>query len=67
VDNLGIDPNGENGEYHIMVLDGPFFEKKIEIIKSSKIRGKRHLYLRVDEASLKIKKRTQELSQKTPY
>jgi diphthine-ammonia ligase len=67
VDNWGIDPNGENGEYHTMVLDGPFFGKKIEIIKSSKIRGKRHIYLRIDEASLKIKKHTQELSQKTPY
>lgn len=67
VDNSGIDPNGENGEYHTMVLDGPFFERKIEVIKSSKIRGKRHLYLKIDEASLQIKKLTHELSQKTPY
>lgn len=27
----GIDPCGENGEYHTMVIDGPIFNKKIKI------------------------------------
>lgn len=52
VDNFGIDPNGENGEYHTMVLDGPFFKKEIKLHKFSKIKENRHLYLRIDEAFL---------------
>jgi diphthine-ammonia ligase len=64
-DNFRIDPNGENGEYHTMVLDGPFFGRKIEIRGFSKVKEKRHLYLRINEATLSTKKRTQELSQTT--
>ena len=55
VDNFGIDPNGENGEYHTMVLDGPFFGRKVEVHRFSKISEKRHLYLRIDEATLTTK------------
>jgi diphthine-ammonia ligase len=66
VDNFGIDPNGENGEYHTMVLDGPFFGRKIEINKFSKIRENRHLYLRIDEATIPMKKYTQKLNQTIP-
>jgi uncharacterized protein (TIGR00290 family) len=32
-----IDPCGENGEYHSLVLDGPLFKKKINITKSEPI------------------------------
>ena len=28
---IGIDPSGENGEYHTVVLDGPLFNKKLEV------------------------------------
>ena len=31
VEGQGIDPCGENGEYHTMVIDGPFFNQRIEI------------------------------------
>ncbi len=31
VKEKGIDPCGENGEYHTMVVDGPFFKQRIEI------------------------------------
>ncbi|MCF8000533.1 MAG: diphthine--ammonia ligase [Halanaerobiales bacterium] len=30
---IGIDPSGENGEYHTVVLDGPIFNKKLEVNK----------------------------------
>lgn len=30
---IGIDPSGENGEYHTVVLDGPLFNKKLEVNK----------------------------------
>lgn len=32
-----IDPCGENGEYHSLVLDGPIFQKRLEITKSEKV------------------------------
>ncbi len=28
----GVDPNGENGEFHSFVFDGPIFRKKIDFI-----------------------------------
>lgn len=30
-ENIGIDPCGENGEYHTLVYDGPKFNKKINL------------------------------------
>jgi len=32
--NPGIDPCGENGEYHTLVVDGPIFKKRIEILEA---------------------------------
>jgi diphthine-ammonia ligase len=32
-----IDPCGENGEYHSLVIDGPIFKKRIKITKAEKI------------------------------
>jgi len=34
---LGICPCGENGEFHTLVIDGPVFRRKINIIESEKI------------------------------
>jgi uncharacterized protein (TIGR00290 family) len=31
----GIDPCGENGEYHTLVVDGPLFRQSIEILESN--------------------------------
>ncbi|MCF8009553.1 MAG: hypothetical protein K9K32_07275, partial [Halanaerobiales bacterium] len=28
---IGIDPSGENGEYHTVVLDGPIFEYEVKV------------------------------------
>jgi uncharacterized protein (TIGR00290 family) len=33
----GICPCGENGEYHTLVIDGPIFKKRLQIIESSPI------------------------------
>ncbi len=30
----GIDPCGENGEYHTLVVDGPLFKQRIELLES---------------------------------
>lgn len=32
-----IDPCGENGEFHTLVTDAPFFRKKIQITKSDRV------------------------------
>ena len=29
--DIGIDPSGENGEYHTVVIDGPIFNKRIKL------------------------------------
>ena len=33
LENAGIDPCGEYGEYHTLVLDGPIFKKRIEVLE----------------------------------
>jgi len=35
--NKGICPCGENGEFHTLVVDGPIFKKRIEVIKAEPI------------------------------
>ena len=33
----GVTPSGEAGEYHTLVVDGPLFQKRIEIIEAEKV------------------------------
>ena len=40
-----IDPCGENGEYHTLVVNGPLFKRKIEIIESRTINRDNHWLL----------------------
>jgi len=35
--NPSIDHCGENGEFHTLVTDAPFFKKKIQITKSDRV------------------------------
>lgn len=44
----GIDPCGEKGEYHTVVLDGPIFKKKLEITKAKVRKNKENLVLDVE-------------------
>ena len=40
---LGIDPSGEGGEFHTLVIDGPIFNEKIDLKIIGKVeRGKYH-------------------------
>ncbi len=55
VDEHEIDPCGENGEYHTMVIDGPIFKEAIEISKFSKEEQNSRLSIRISEFSLKSK------------
>nr|MDO8080605.1 TIGR00289 family protein [Candidatus Freyarchaeota archaeon] len=50
--NYGVNLSGEGGEYETLVLDAPFFKKKIKIIKSETIWEKDSGYLDVKQAKL---------------
>lgn len=51
----GIDPCGENGEYHTFVLDGPLFMKRIEITKTQIVERGEYYFLDIQEASFALK------------
>ena len=51
----GMDPCGENGEYHTMTIDGPIFKETIEISKFSKEKRDNRLFIKISESSLKPK------------
>jgi diphthine-ammonia ligase len=54
----GVTPCGEAGEYHTLVVDGPVFKKRLEIIKSEVISRGEHHFLEILETRLKTKKPT---------
>lgn len=56
----GIDIAGENGEYHTLVLSGPVFERRINIIQSEKILQGEHCFL--DISACEVVKKVQTLS-----
>jgi len=41
----GVDPCGESGEYHTVVVNGPLFKKRLEITDSHTIRRGDHWFL----------------------
>jgi diphthine-ammonia ligase len=48
----GIDPCGESGEYHTVVVNGPLFKRSIEITDSRTIRRDDHWFLDTDKYRL---------------
>jgi diphthine-ammonia ligase len=56
--NKGITPCGEAGEYHTLVVDGPLFIKRLDIIKSEKVSRGDHHFLEILEVKLSTKRRT---------
>jgi len=46
---------GEAGEYHTLVVDGPLFKKRIEILESSKVQRKGYYFLDISKYELKAK------------
>ena len=51
----GMDPCGENGEYHTMTIDGPNFKETIDISKFSKESHNERLFIKISEYSSKPK------------
>lgn len=52
----GVTPCGEAGEYHTLVVNGPLFKKRLEIIKSERVTRGEHHFLEILETRLKTKK-----------
>jgi len=50
-----ITPCGEAGEYHTLVIDGPTFQKRLEILKSRKVLREGIRFLEILSADLKDK------------
>jgi len=48
----GISPSGEGGEYESLVLDAPFFKKRIEVIEAERIWRGTNGYLLIKQAKL---------------
>jgi uncharacterized protein (TIGR00290 family) len=48
----GVDPSGENGEYHTFVLSGPIFNKRLHILKSEKITREGYGFLDISACEL---------------
>lgn len=55
-DKYGVNPAGEGGEFESLVLDAPFFKKKIIIKKSHELGKTDSKILKIDEIELKEKK-----------
>jgi len=47
-EEIGIDPNGENGEYHSVVLDGPIFNYPIKVKKQDKLYNKGYWFQEIE-------------------
>ena len=50
-----ITPCGEAGEYHTLVINGPLFQKRIEIIEANKVLRDGHWFLDIVRCELKSK------------
>jgi diphthine-ammonia ligase len=53
--NKGITPCGEAGEFHTLVIDGPLFSRRLEIVKSEKVSRGDHHFLEILDLKLKAK------------
>ena len=48
LENRGIDPCGEAGEFHTVVIDGPIFKKQIKVKEKEIIKDGKYMYLTLD-------------------
>jgi len=50
--NSSVDPCGENGEFHTLVLDGPFFNKRIAINGTDPVHKEGYWFLNITDFAL---------------
>jgi len=48
---------GESGEYHTLVIDGPMFKKRMEIVEAKKVLKDKHWFLEITKCELKSKRK----------
>lgn len=53
--NKGITPCGEAGEFHSLVVDGPLFRQRLEILEAEKVTRGEHHFLEIRKMELKSK------------
>src|SRR4030042_1539178 len=53
--NKEITPCGESGEFHTLVVDGPLFQKRLEIAESEKVSRGEHHFLEILKTKLRDK------------
>lgn len=53
----GVDPEGERGEFHTFVLDGPFFRKRIEVLETGRVLRDGRWFLDIPRYELREKGR----------
>ncbi len=51
----GVHPAGEAGEYHTLVIDGPTFRRRIEILDSKHVLRKGYWFLDISRAELRAR------------
>ena len=49
----GVHPSGEAGEYHTVVVDGPLFKQRIDIVESDPVFRQGYWFLDVSRAELR--------------
>ena len=54
--NKEITPCGEAGEFHTLVVDGPLFKKRINIVSAINVQRGEHWFLDIEKAELVDKK-----------
>jgi diphthine-ammonia ligase len=54
-ERVNLSVGGEAGEYHTLVVDGPLFKKRIEILASSKVERNGYFFLDIAESRLRPK------------
>ena len=47
--------NGEAGEYHTFVVDGPLFTQRVEILETDKVFRDGHWFLEISKCDLRAK------------
>jgi len=55
--NKNITPCGEAGEYHTLVIDGPIFKQRLEIVNADKVLRDGHWFFEIKTSALKPKER----------
>jgi diphthine-ammonia ligase len=51
-----VTPCGESGEYHTMVVDGPIFKKRLEVVKADKVLRDKRWFYEITDCELKPKR-----------